>query len=161
VKRFRAPASVIGGLAVAAVLVGTALGSSNALVASYSGTVTEKVNGQIVTALPKGKGTGTVIGRSTLTGIVAATTANPPCSPLNGPGTLTSAKGKLKLTLLTGSRGCAASEEDRNDISFSGSAKVKSGTGKFRGAKGTLRFSGHYDRGNGTFNVKLRGTVKY
>jgi hypothetical protein len=161
VKRYRAPASVIGGLAVAALLVGSALGSSSALVASYSGKVTEKVNGQSVVATPLGKGTGTVIGKSTLTGLVTATTANPPCSPLNGPGTLTSAKGKLKLKLLTGSRGCAAGEDDTDNISFSGTAKVIGGTGKFHAAKGTLRFNGHYDRGNGAFNVKLRGTVKY
>jgi hypothetical protein len=152
---------MIGGLAVAAVLVGTALGSSSALVASYSGTVTEKVNGPNVTATPRGKGMGTVVGKSTLTGIVTATTADPPCSPLNGPGTLTSAKGKLKLKLVTGSRGCAAGEDDRDNISFTGTAKVIGGTGKFLGAKGTLRFNGHYDRGNGAFKVKLRGTVKY
>jgi hypothetical protein len=160
-KRLRAPATIGGGLAVAALVAGTALGGGSALVAKYSGTVTEKVNGQQITAVPRGKGTGTLIGKSVLTGVVKATTANPPCSPLNGPGTLAGAKGKLQLTLLPTSRGCAASEEDQNNISFSGSAKVMGGTGKFRGAKGTLRFTGHYDRAGGTFNVKLTGTVKY
>jgi hypothetical protein len=160
-KRLRAPATIAGGLAVAAVVAGTAVGSSSALVARYSGTVTEKVNGQQVTATPRGTGTGTVIGKSVLTGVVKATTSNPPCSPLNGPGTLAGAKGRLQLTLLPTSRGCAASEADQNNISFSGSAKVIGGTGKFRRAKGTLRFTGHYDRAGGTFNVKLTGTVKY
>jgi hypothetical protein len=161
VERFRAPASLIGGLAVAAVLVGTALGSTNtAFTASYKGTVTEKVSGQTVTAVPHGTGTGTPIGKGTLTGTVTATTANPPCSPLNGPGVLAGTAGKLKLTLLSTSRGCAASEDDKDNISFSGSAKVTGGTGKFRAAKGTLRFTGHYDRANGTFNVKLRGTLR-
>jgi hypothetical protein len=160
VPRFRAPVSVIGGLALAAVLVGTALGStSTAFTASYSGTVTEKVNGQTVTAVPRGKGSGTPIGKGTLTGTVTATTANPPCSPLNGPGVLAGTAGKLKVTLVS-SRGCAASEDDRDNISFSGSAKVTGGTGKFRAAKGTLRFTGHYDRAGGTFTVKLRGTLK-
>ena len=158
--RFRTPASVIGGLAVAAVLVGTALGSTaTAFTASYSGTVTEKVNGQTVTAVPRGKGSGTPIGKGTLTGTVTATTANPPCSPLNGPGVLSGTAGKVKVTLVS-SRGCAASEDDRDNISFSGSAKVTGGTGKFRAAKGTLRFTGHYDRAGGTFTVKLRGTLK-
>lgn len=152
---------MIGGLAVAAVLVGTALGSSGAFVASYSGTVTEKVNGQNVTAIPRGKGKGTIIGKSTLTGTVSATTAEPPCSPLKGPGVLAGAKGKLKVTLLPISRGCAAGEEERDNISFSGSAKVTGGTGVFRAAKGTLRFTGHYDRAVGSFTVKLRGTLKY
>jgi hypothetical protein len=161
VERFRAPASIVGGVAVAAAVAGTALGSSTAFTARYAGTVTEKVNGTAVTAVPNGKGTGTLIGKSTLTGIVKATTANPPCSPLNGPGTLAGAKGKLKVTLLPTSRGCAASEEDRDSISFSGSAKVIGGTGKFRKAKGTLRFTGHYDRAGGSFSVKLKGTLKY
>jgi hypothetical protein len=161
VERLRAPASLIGGLAVAAVLVGTALGgTSTAFTASYKGTVTEKVSGQMVTAVPRGKGTGTPIGKGTLTGTVTATTANPPCSPLNGPGVLAGTAGKLKVILLSTSRGCAASEEDRDSISFSGSAKVTGGTGKFRAKKGTLRFTGHYDRANGTFNVKLRGTLR-
>ena len=160
-NRFRAPVSLVGGLVVAAVVVGTAAGGSHAFIASYSGTVTEKVDGQTVTATPRGKGTGTPIGKGVLTGIVAATTANPPCSPLNGPGTLAGTAGRLKVKLLPTSRGCAASEEDRNNISFSGSAKVTGGTGKFRAARGTLRFTGHYDRGDGSFSVKLRGTLKY
>jgi hypothetical protein len=152
---------LIGGLAVAAVVVGGALGSSTAFTASYSGTVTEKVNGQAITAAPRGKGTGTLIGKSTLTGTVSATTANPPCSPLKGPGALVGKAGKVKLNLLPTSRGCAAGEDDQDNISFSGTAKVTGGTGKFRAAKGTLRFSGHYDRSNGSFNVKLKGTLKY
>jgi hypothetical protein len=161
VRHFRARASVIGGLAAATILAGTAGGTTAVFKASYSGMVTEKVAGQQVTAAPRGKGTGTVIGKSTLTGTVAGTTANPPCSPLKGPGVLAGAKGKLKVNLLPISRACAAGEEDRNNISFSGSAKVTGGTGKFRAAKGTLRFSGQYDRSSGAFTVKLRGTLKY
>jgi hypothetical protein len=161
VHRFRAPGTIVGGLAVAAIVVGAALGStSKTFTASYKGTVTEKVSGQTVTAVPRGTGTGTPIGKGTLTGTVTGTISNPPCSPLNGPGVLSGTAGKLKVTLLSSSRGCAASEDDRDNISFSGSAKVTSGTGKFRGAKGTLRFTGHYDRAGGTFNVKLRGTLR-
>jgi hypothetical protein len=160
-KRLRAPTSLIGGLAVAALVAGTALGQSTAFSARYSGTVTEKVNGQSVTAAPRGTGTGTVIGKSTLSGTVAGTTANPPCSPLSGPGVLAGKAGKLKVKLLPTSRGCAAGEEDKDNISFSGSAKVTGGTGKFRAAKGTLRFTGHYDRTSGAFTVKLKGTLKY
>jgi hypothetical protein len=160
VKYFRALA-LVGGLALASAVVGTATAGSHAFTATYSGLVTEKVNGQDVTATPRGKGTGTPIGKSSLTGTVFATTANPPCSPLNGPGTLAGAAGKLKVKLLPTSRGCAASEDDTSNISFSGSAKVIGGTGKFRAARGTLRFSGHYDRSTGSFSVKLKGTLKY
>jgi hypothetical protein len=161
VKHFRAPATLFGGLVVVALVAGTALAKTSVFSASYTGMVTEKVNGQMVTAVPRGKGAGTLIGKSTLTGTVAATTADPPCSPLKGPGLLAGKAGKLKVTLLPTARACAAGEEDRNNISFAGSAKVIGGTGKFRAAKGTLRFSGRYDRSNGAFTVKLRGTLKY
>ena len=90
-ERCRTTASIVGGLAVAAAVVGTALGGTTAFRASYAGTVTEKVDGTAVTAVPKGTGTGTLIGKSTITGVVG-TTANPPCSPLNGPGTLAGAR---------------------------------------------------------------------
>lgn len=161
-KDLRVAASLIGGLAVAALVAGNALGQSTAsFSASYRGTVTEKVDGQAITALAKGKGTGTVIGKSTIRGTVAATTANPPCSPLKGPGVIAGPAGKLKVKILPISRGCAAGEDDADNISFSGSAKVTAGTGKFRVAKGTLRFTGHYDRSRGTFTVKLKGTLKF
>jgi hypothetical protein len=160
VRSHRAPASLIGGLAVAALVTGNALARTTAFVGSYSGTVTEKVSGQTVTAYVKGKGTGTMLGKGTIGGTVVASTANPPCSPFAGPGYITGTGGKLKVKVLPTSRGCAASEEEQNNITFSGSAKVTGGTGKFRAAKGTLRFSGHYDRSSGAFTVKLRGTLR-
>jgi len=87
-KRFLGPVSLTSALAVAAVCVGSAVGSSVNFTASYSGKVTEVVNGTAVTATPNGTGKATLIGKGTLTGTVAATTANPPCSPLSGPGAL-------------------------------------------------------------------------
>jgi len=129
---------------------------------SYTGTVTEKVDGQTVTANANGSGTGTLVGTSKLFGVVTGTTAAPPCSPLSGPGTIAGSVGKLKLTVVpTTSRGCAASEEDQQNITVSGNAKVTGGTLKFRKARGTLHFSGHYDRSSGTFDVKLTGKLTY
>lgn len=128
---------------------------------AYAGTVTEKVDGQSVTALASASGSGTAVGKGKLTGTVNATTANPPCSPLSGLGTIAGGVGKLKLSLATTSRGCAASEDDQNSITVSGTAKVTGGTLKFRKARGSLHFSGHYDRQAGTFNVKLTGTLTY
>ena len=61
----------------------------------------------------------------------------------------------------TASRGCAASEEDQQNISVSGTAKVTGGTLKFRKARGSLRFTGRYDRKSGVFNVKFTGTLTY
>jgi hypothetical protein len=138
-----------------------ALADSHTFSASYSGQVTEKVDGQNVTATATGKGSGTLVKASTIAGVVQATTANPPCSPFNGPGAIKSSLGTLKLAVLPTSRGCAAGEDDQNNISLSGSAKVTSGTGKFKKAHGTLRFSGHYDRAGGAFTVKLTGVLTY
>jgi hypothetical protein len=163
VKHFRAISFLTAALAVAAIAAGTALASQSvAFKGSYAGTVTEKVNGQIVTALTKGSGSGTLVGKGSLTGTVTATTtADQPCAPLGGPGAITGPKGKVKLTLVTGSRGCAASEDDKDSITVSGNAKIAGGTLKFKHAKGTLHFSGHYNRATGSFNVKLTGKLTY
>lgn len=161
-KRVVALSFLIAALAVAAVAAGAALAAhSVAFKGSYAGHVTEKVDGQAVTALASGAGSGTVIGKGKLSGTVTATTANPPCSPINGPGTITGPAGKLKLKVVTPSRGCAASQEDQDSITVSGTAKVIGGTLKYKNARGSLHFSGHYDRKSGAFNVKLTGTFTY
>lgn len=158
----RALPLLIAAFALAAVVAGTALAAhSVVLKASYAGKVTERVDGQTVTAVASGVGSGTLIGKGKISGTVVGTTANPPCSPINGPGFLTGPAGKLKLMVVTGSRGCAASETEQDSISVSGTAKVNGGTLKFKRARGTLHFSGHYDRKSGAFNVKLTGTVTY
>jgi hypothetical protein len=166
-KHFRAlllPVVAIGLL----VAVGTALAATPKkpktvpFKGSYAGTVTEKVDGQNVTALSTGTGVGTAVGKGKLLGTVAATTANPPCSPLSGTGTLTGPKGRLKVTLVPAlAKGCAASEQDQTDITVSGTAKVVGGTLIFKKAKGTIHFSGPYDRKAGTFSVKFTGTLTY
>ena len=157
--------TLLAAVAFAAIAASTALASASTTVTfkgSYAGTVTEKVDGQTVTALATAAGTGTAVGKGRLNGTVTATTASPPCSPLSGPGTIGGIPGKLKLSVVpTSSRGCAASEEDQNSITISGTAKVVGGTLKFRKARGSFHFSGHYDRQAGTFTVKLTGTLTY
>lgn len=127
---------------------------------TYSGKATEKVSGQTVIANAKGSGSGTVLGKSTIRGTVTGTTANPPCSPFGGPGTIAGAKGTLNVKVIN-ARGCAASEDQRNQISLAGTVKVKSGTRKFRKAKGSFHFSGNYNRSSGAFKVKLTGRLTY
>jgi hypothetical protein len=163
VRHYRAPVIIlIAALTLAALAVGTALAAhSVTFKASYAGKATEKVSGQTVTDSVRGTGLGTLVGRGTITGTVTASTANPPCSPFGGPGLIAGKGGKLKVTVLKTSRGCAAGEDDQNNISFSGTAKVIGGTGKLIKARGTLRFTGHYDRSGGAFTVKLKGTLTY
>ncbi len=161
-KHFRAFSILTGVVTFAALAAATALASSSvAFTGTYAGKVTEKVNGDTITALASGTGKGTIVGTSKLSGTVTGTKANPPCSPLSGPGTITGPKGKLKITVVSTSRGCAASEEDQDSITLSGTAKVTGGTLKFKKARATLHFSGHYDRKSGSFNVKLTGKLTY
>ena len=160
-RHFRALFLLTAALALAAIVAGTALAAHSVnFKGTYAGKVTEKQDGQTVTGLASGTGSGTVIGKGKLSGTVTGSTANPPCSPLNGPGTITGPKGKMKVTVVN-SRGCAASEEDQNSISLSGTAKVNGGTAMFKKAKGSLHFSGTYNRKSGVFNVKLTGRLTY
>ncbi len=162
-KRFVGPLSLLAVIAVAVAYVGTAAGSSTNFTAKYSGKVTEVVNGNNVTGTPKGTGKATLIGKGSITGKVLGNTSAQ-CSPLTGTGTIKGAKSSLTFKLTNSpapSRACAASQDDQNNISFSGTAKVTGGTGTLKHAKGTLHFSGHYDRGTGAFNVKLTGTLKH
>lgn len=161
-KRTGYMAALLGLVAVSA-LAASALAGSTAKVAfkaSYAGKVAEKVSGQSVTAVANGSGKASVLGKSSIKGTVKGTTANPPCSPIAGPGTIKSSKGTLKVKV-TNARGCAASEDDQNNISLSGTVKVKSGTGKLKKAKGSFHFSGQYNRSNGAFKVKLTGSLSY
>jgi hypothetical protein len=146
---------------VSALFAASALAArSVGFTAKYSGKVTEKVSGQTVNAAVKGTGTGNLVGKSAISGAVVATTSDSPCAPFFGPGSITGPKGVLKLKVTPTSRGCAAGEDDRDNISVSGTATITGGTKKFKKAKGTLRFTGHYDRSSGAFNVKLTGSVK-
>ena len=165
-KRFVGPVSLIAVLAVAVACVGTAVGSStDTSRPSTAARCTEVVNGNNVTGNPERDRHGDADrqGHHDRHGR-GEHSSNPPCSPLSGPGTLKGPKGTLKLKLTNSpapSRACAAGQDDQNNISFSGSAKVTGGTGALKKAKGTLHYSGHYDRGTGAFNVKLTGTLKH
>jgi hypothetical protein len=159
-RHLRAPAILILGLALVAVLAASATAKTTKFTATYAGTVTEKVAGQTVTANTKGTGTGTLIGKSTVSGIVTATTSDQACAPFGGPGTIVGTGGKMKVTVVN-SRGCAASQDAQDDISVAGFVAVKGGTGKWKAAKANLHYTGHYNRSTGAFTVKLTGTLKY
>ena len=154
-------------LALAVVAAGTALAAQTAaFTGTFAGKVTEQVDGQSVKAAATGTGSPVLgkvrLGKSTLTGLVARHHGQPALlAPERARARSPPKLGKLKVTLATTSRGCAASEEDQNDITVSGDAKVNGGTLKFKRAKGSLHFSGKYDRKAGTFAVKLTGRLTY
>jgi hypothetical protein len=156
-------AVVLGALA-AAVLASSASAQQARKVmfkASYAGTAVTKVTGNRVDYNAHGTGTGTLVKSSKISGIGVGDTSTPPCAPFNGPGSITSKAGKLKMNVLPTSRACAASETDQDHVSLSGTAKVLGGTLKFKRARGSIHFSGNFTRSTGRFTMKLVGPLTY
>jgi hypothetical protein len=152
--------AVIAGVSLAAVTA-TAPASSSKLVpftASYSGTAVVKVTDNVADITASGAGTGTLLPASKISGHGTGDSSQQPCVPFNGPGSLVSANGtKLFFTVLAGSQGCG--DEGGQVFSIVGKAKVTKTTGKLLKARGTLKFTGVYDRGDGTFSIKFKGTL--
>ncbi len=157
-------AAAIAAVAAALLLVGSAFAASTAKVvtfaASYSGTATTKVTDGVADIAAKGTGTGTLLGKGTLTGTGKGDASAQPCVPFSGPGALVGTGGsKLLFTVISGSQGCG--DEGGHVFSVSGKAKVTKGLGKLAKAKGTLKFTGVYDRDAGTFSVKFKGSLTF
>jgi hypothetical protein len=159
--RYVAPTLIVAAVAAAA---GSAFGAQAkrvAFSATYAGTAVTQVTGNQVNYHASGTGTGTLVKKSKIAGVGIGDKSTPPCAPFNGPGSITSAAGKLKLKVLPTSRACAASEEDQDNIGLSGTVKVVGGTLKFKRARGTLHFSGHFVRSTGKFTLKVKGPLTY
>lgn len=158
--------SAVVSLAVigSALVVGTAWGAQSAntrviaFTAKYAGTATMKVTDNIATIAANGAGTGTLIKASKIKGAGVADTSQQPCVPFTGPGSMTNATGtKILFKVLPGSTGCG--DEEGNVFSVTGCAQVTGGTKAFRKAKGSLKLTGVYDKGQGTFSVKFTGKL--
>ena len=143
-----APASSVRTAAVSHVIkkvkfVGTYRGTLGLLMVGAAGGTATTVK---VTSV-KGTGTGTLLGRGTVSGIGSAP-AGSQTDPITGNGILLGGGSKLMLTVVTSkSFGTAAAASTPTSVSVSGVAKVTSGTGKYKGVSGNLTFKG-------SFNVK-------
>ncbi|MBM2822397.1 MAG: hypothetical protein HW413_1143 [Thermoleophilia bacterium] len=163
-RKFLRAGVVALGVAAAAVLVGTAWAgteSGNAKIvpftAKYAGTATVKITDGIADIAANGVGTGTPIGKGKITGKGKGDSTQQPCVPFTGPGSMTGTKGNINFLVLPGASGCG--DEEGQVFSVSGRAKVLKGTKAFKTAKGTLKFTGVYDRGQGTFSIKFTGKL--
>jgi hypothetical protein len=155
-------AVVLAGAVVALALTASvALGASGKIVffaASYSGTATTTVNDTVATISATGTGKGTGLGAGKITGNGTGDTSQQPCVPFTGPGAMIgTGKNKLTFKVVAGSTGCG--DEAGQVFSISGKALVVKGTGALAKAKGTLKCTGVYDRGAGTFTVKFKGKL--
>lgn len=132
--------------------------AATAFSASYTGKATVKISGSRADISADSTGSGTVVGKSTLSGKGVGNEAEP-CPLFGGLGTITAADGaKVNFTITTAG-GSACTDEEGKLFSLLGLATIKGGTGKYAKAKGTFKFTGSYDRGTGLFSVKLRGTL--
>jgi hypothetical protein len=147
----------------AAVVAGAPAGAAApakvvAFTATYTGTAVVQVTESVADISANGTGTGTLIGASKISGKGTGDASAQPCVPFSGPGTMVATNGtKLLFTVAAGSQGCG--DEQGQVFSVVGKAKVTKGIGKLAKARGTLKFTGVYDRGQGTFSVKFKGNL--
>lgn len=127
--------------------------------ASYAGKATVKVTDDVATIAADGRGTATILGASTVSGKGLADASKRPCVPFTGTGAMTAKSGPatLRFTVVPGSTGCG--DEEGSVFSITGRAKITGGTGAMATATGSLKLTGVYDRGAGTFSVKFSGLV--
>jgi hypothetical protein len=143
--------------------VGSYKGTLGLLMVGAAGSTATSVK---VTSV-KGSGTGTLLGRGTVSGTGSAPAGNQ-TDPITGKGMLVGGGSKLMLTVVTSkSYGTAAAASTPTSVSVSGLAKVTGGTGKYKGVSGNLTFKGSFNvksnNGGGSesdaFTATLSGTL--
>ncbi len=160
-KTFRttiaAPVAVIAALALVA---GTAVAGTTVkklpFTASYSGNATTKITNSIAAISATGTGTGTYLGKSSISGLGSGDTSQQPCVPFTGTGVL-KGTGTLTFKVAPGSMSCG--DDSGENFAIAGHATVLKGTGKLAKAKGTLKMTGTYVHSTGAFTLKLFGTL--
>ena len=162
--RFRRTTLIATALAAALLVAGGALASTTRsavkipFTAKYAGTAVTKITDNVVDITATGAGKGTPIGVGKITGKGTGDSSQQPCVPFGGTGKMTgTASTTVTFKVLTISKACG--DEEGQVFSLSGKASVIKATGKLARAKGTLKFTGIYDRGAGTFSVKFTGTL--
>ncbi len=129
-----------------------------AFVGKFTGTAKTVAADNVVTINANGAGSGTLIGAGKIIGVGKGDSSQQPCVPFTGTGKITGAKGTVIFKVIPGSSGCG--DEQGQLFNVSGKAAVLKATGKLLKKKGTLRFSGTFDRSSGAFSVKFSGTLK-
>jgi hypothetical protein len=125
--------------------------------AKYAGQASTKVDGSTATIAATGTGTASLIGAGKVTGAGTGDSSQQPCVPFGGTGSITGLKGTVAYKLTTGANACG--DEGGHVFSVTGHALVTKATGALAKAKGTLKFTGIYNRDDGTFTVKFTGTL--
>jgi hypothetical protein len=160
-KKLRPVTSVAAAGVAAALVAGSAVAAIHVktipFTGTYAGNASVQVADQVATISANGTGKGALIGAGKVTGNGKGDASQQPCVPFTGPGTITGAKGTIAFSVLTGAQGCG--DEGGQVFAISGKAKVVKATGALAKAKGTLKFTGTYDRGSGAFKVTFKGAL--
>lgn len=160
--------------AAALVLQGSAVGATRprtvAFVGHYKGTAALLINnGTATISSVHGSGTGTasLVGKSTIRGSGRAG-ASALCDPFSGKGAILGTGGTIRFAVANStSKGCSSGESGPVTVTFKGVAKAIGGTGKDKGASGSLVFAGTMKLGgtsgsqSGTFTVTLHGRLSF
>jgi hypothetical protein len=158
-RRFRISLVAVTVAALTGAAAASALVPKNVpFTAKYAGQASTKVDGNTASISATGTGLGTLIGAGKLTGAGTGDSSAQPCVPFGGTGSMIGAKGTILYKLTTGSNGCG--DEGGHVFTVSGHALVLKATGALAKAKGLLKFTGIYNRDDGTFSVKFTGTLK-
>jgi len=128
-----------------------------AFVGTYSGQATTLVSGTTVTITAKGNGHGTLIGAGAINAQGTGDTSQQPCVPFGGTGTISGTGGKIAFKAMPGGSSCG--DEGGHNFTVKVFLGVVSATGKLAKAKGTLKAIGTYSRDDGSFQVKVTGTL--
>jgi len=165
-------------LAVVIAVLGSSLLTSPAVAAAsvktktvafsghYSGIASLLINnGSVTISSIRGKGKGTIVGASSVPGRGSASAAAQ-CDPFGGGGSITGAGAKITLTVAKSTAsGCSNGESGPITVTFKGVAKATGGSGKTKGAAGSIKFSGSLKLANtsgsqnGPFTVALTGKL--
>src|SRR4051794_25946274 len=140
--------TVIALLALAVAAVGAiAARKPVAFVGKYAGTATTTQSDTTIAISASGKGVGTAIGASKITGKGTGDSSQKPCVPFTGTGSMVGPGGTITFKVLPGSTSCG---DDAGQLfSYSGKAAVLKATGKLKSYTGTLKMTGTYDRSSG------------
>ena len=88
-------------------------------------------------------GTGSNMGLTSMTG-KGSSAPQAQCNPFQGSGVLSGGGNTLNIEFASSSEACADSDAAPANVAINGSATITGGTGKYAGAKGTLKATGSF-----------------
>ena len=128
-----------------------------AFTGTYAGQASTQINGSVATISANGTGKGTLIGAGSITGQGTGDTSQQPCVPFGGTGTIKGAAGTIAFKLLSGATSCG--DEGGHNFAIVAHLTVLTATGTLAKATGTLKLTGSYSHDDGSFSVKVFGTL--